>query len=168
MIAKAIHKAMPEYDYVYLGDTKRVPYGNRSQKVVAGFLKEGVDFLFKHDCLLVVVACNTASSDARREVQENHVSKKYPDRKVLGVVVPSAEEAAKSKRVGVLATTGTVNSKTFAKEINKLNPQTKVFQSPAPMLVPLAEEGEMGRAKPFLMEYLKPLLGKKIDSLVLG
>ena len=168
IIARAIHKAMPEYDYVYLGDTKRVPYGNRSAKVVADFLKEGVEFLFKQDCALVIVACNTASSEARRTIQENFISKKYPDRKVLGVVVPSAEECVNHKRVGVLATRGTVASKTFEKEILKLNKNIKVFQNSAPMLVPLAEEGESELVLPFIKKYLKPLLEKNIEALVLG
>lgn len=168
LVARAIRKAMPEYDYVYLGDTKRVPYGNRSQKVVAEFLKEGVEYLFKQGCLLVVVACNTASSEARREIQQNYISKKYPGRKVLGVVVPSAEECVGSHRIGILGTIGTINSNTFPKEIKKISKNAKIFQNPAPMLVPLAEEGDIKLAKPFIAKYLKPLLNKKIDALVLG
>ena len=168
IVTKAIEKAMPEYDYVYLGDTKRVPYGNRSAEVVTSFLKEGVEFLFQQDCLLVIVACNTASSDARREIQKNFISQKYPDRKVLGVVIPSVEETFNSQRVGILATSRTIASRTFEIEIKKINKKAKVFQNPAPMLVPLAEAGEIKNALPFIRKYLQPFANKRIDTLVLG
>ena len=164
LVAKAIRKAMPEYDYVYLGDTKRVPYGNRSQEIVFEFTKEAVDYLFeKEDCAIVIIACNTASARALRRIQ-----KEYPDRKVLGVLIPAAEEAAKFYRIGVLGTVGTINSNTFPKEIKKLNKKAIVFQNPAPMLVPLVENGEIKMAGNFIKKYLTPLLSKKIEALVLG
>lgn len=164
IIAKAIVRAMPEYDYVYLGDTKRVPYGNRSEKVVFEFTRECVDYLFeKENCALVILACNTASARALRKLQ-----KKYPQRKILGVLIPAAEEAGKFKKVGVIGTLGTISSNTFVKEIKKINKQTLVFQNPAPLLVPLAEAGESALAQPFIEKYLRPLLKKKINALVLG
>lgn len=183
---KAIKKALPEYDYVYLGDTKRVPYGNRSEEAVYEFTKQGVDYLFsRENCAIVIIACNTASARALRRIQQEYLPKNFsrqgrgePDRKVLGVLIPSAEESAKYNRVGVLGTLGTVLSETFPKEIKKIlalrnkseggNSKTKVFQNSAPMLVPLAEEGEIKNAKPFIQKYLQPLLNKKIDALVLG
>jgi glutamate racemase len=172
IILKAIKKALPEYDYVYLGDTKRVPYGNRSEEAVFTFTKEGVDYLFnKENCAIVIIACNTASARALRRIQQEYLpslSEGAFKRNVLGVLIPSAEEAAKFNRVGVLGTFGTVLSKTFPKEINKLNLKTKVFQNSAPMLVPLAEEGETKNADAFIKKYLQSFANKKLDALVLG
>lgn len=169
IVAKAIQKAMPQYDYVYLGDTKRVPYGNRSHDAVFEFTREGVDYIFrKENCAIVIIACNTASARALRQIQQKYLVRNFPDRKILGVLIPAAEEAAKFERVGVLGTLGTVSSGTFPKEIKKLNRNTKVFQNPAPMLVPLAEEGETKNALPFIEKYLKLLIDKKPDAIVLG
>lgn len=186
IIAKAIKRAMPEYDYVYLGDTKRVPYGNRSHETVFEFTKQAVDYLFKkEDCAIVVVACNTASARALGKIQREYLPKNFPDRKVIGVLIPTAEECAKYKTVGIIGTAGTVASNTFPEEIHKINLQkkkdlvlfngshsnvtnTKVFQNPAPMLVLLSEEGEKVLAKEFIKKYLKPLLVKKPDAIALG
>ncbi|MEI7810393.1 MAG: aspartate/glutamate racemase family protein [bacterium] len=204
IVTKAIKKAMPAYDYVYLGDTKRVPYGNRSHETVFEFTRQAVDYLFtKENCAIVIVACNTASARALRQIQQEYLPKNFPDRKVIGVLIPTAEECAKHNKVGIIGTNGTVASGTFVHEIEKLNLKakqdlllfhgshsnlnmvyqrstayatkstnpvllTKVFQNPAPMLVPLAEEGEKVRAVPFLKEYLKPFMNKKFDAVALG
>ena len=102
IITKAIRKTLPEYDYVYLGDTKRVPYGNRSYETVFEFTKQGVNYLFrKENCAVVIIACNTASARALRQIQQEYLPKNFPDRKILGVLIPSAEEAARFERVGV-------------------------------------------------------------------
>lgn len=177
IIAKAIRKVMPEYDYVYLGDTKRVPYGNRSHEAVFEFTKEAMNYLFKKEnCAIVIIACNTASARALKELQKKYLPKNFPSRKILGVLIPTAEEAAKFMNIRILATAGTVASESFPKEIKKINKWAKVSQNPAPMLVPLAEEGEKVLAKRFIIKYLKPLLAKSrrpkasgnIDALVLG
>jgi len=169
IVARAIRKALPEYDFIYLGDTKRVPYGNRSHEVVFEFTKEGVNYLFrKENCAIVIIACNTASARALRKIQQEYLPKSFPDRKILGVLIPAAEEAAKFERVGILGTSGTISSGAFPKEIKKLNKKTKVFQISAPMLVPLAEEGEIKNALPFVEKYLQPFVNKKLDALVLG
>ncbi len=169
IIARAIHKEMPLYDYVYLGDSKRVPYGNRSHETVYEFTCDALKYLFeKENCSLIIIACNTASARALRKVQQEFLPKYFPDRKVLGVLIPTAEEVVNYKKVGILATKGTVNSNTFKSEIEKLNPLVEVYQNASPMLVPLIEEGEIGFAKPFLEKYLKSLFSKKIDVLVLG
>ncbi len=169
IIAKSIIKIMPEYDYVYLGDTKRVPYGNRSHETVFEFTRQAVDYLFKKEnCALVIIACNTASARALRQIQKEYLPKNFPERKVLGVLIPTAEESAKFNRVGILATRGTIDSETFPKEIKKLNKKINIFQNSAPMLVPLAEEGEIENAMSFIKKYLKPFLNKKLDALVLG
>lgn len=169
IVARAIYKAMPEYDYVYLGDTKRVPYGNRSYETVFEFTREGVDYLFrKENCIIVIIACNTASARALKRIQREYLLKNFPERKILGVLIPAAEEAAKFGRIGVLGTLGTVSSLAFPKEIKKLNKKTRVFQNSAPILVALAEEGENQNAMPFIKKYLKHFANKKLDALVLG
>ena len=161
IVTKAIQKAMPQYDYVYLGDTKRVPYGSRSYEVVFEFTCRGIDYLFKQEnCEIVIIACNTASARALRRIQQEYLPANYPNKKVIGVLIPTAEECAKYDRVGIIATLGTVASETFPNEIAKLNPKVKVFQNSAPMLVPLAEEGEKAFAGPFIKKYLKPFLTK--------
>jgi len=169
IVGRAIRRKMPEFDYVYYGDTKRVPYGNKSHEAVFEFTKEAVDRLFeKENCAIVIIACNTASARALREIQEEYAKKKYKNRKVLGVLIPAAEAASKYRRVGVLATLGTVASNAWPIEIKKLNSKAKVFQNGAPMLVPLIEEGEKVLARPFLLKYLRPLLNRHLNALVLG
>lgn len=169
IIAKAIRKLMPEYDYVYLGDTKRVPYGNRSHEAVFEFTKQGVDYLFrKENCEIIIIACNTASARSLRKIQQEYLPKNFPDRKVIGVLIPTAEECAKYDRVGIIGTQGTVNSNTFSDEIFKINKNTKVFQNSAPMLVTLAEEGEKKSATQFIKKYLESFKTKNIEALALG
>lgn len=169
IVTQAIHKTMPEYDYVYLGDTKRVPYGNKSQDAIYEFTCEALDYLFgQENCAIVVIACNTISARALGEIQRKYLTENFRDRKVLGVLIPSAEIASNYEKVGVLATSSTVSSDAFPVEIKKINSKVKVFQNPAPMLVPFIEDGDYKSAKQFLLEYLEPLLTKKIDALVLG
>lgn len=169
IVARAIQKALPEYDYVYLGDTKRVPYGNRSHDTVFEFTKQGMDYLFRQEnCAIIIIACNTASARALRRIQKKYLPQKFKGLKVLGVLIPAAEEAAKFERIGILGTLGTVSSGAFPKEIKKINRNAKIFQNPAPMLVPLAEEGETKNAVPFIKKYLQFFVDKKLDALVLG
>ena len=171
IILKSLVKSLPKYDYIYLGDTARVPYGNRSKEVVYQFLEEAVDYLFQQDCELIIVACNTASAEALRKIQQKYLPTHYPNRRVLGVIIPTAEEALKDnkiKRIGVLATQGTVNSKTYIRELKKIAPSVMIFQQAAPLLVPLVENDARQWAKPIIKEYLKPLLQKNVDAIILG
>lgn len=172
-ILRGIVKALPEYDVVYLGDTARVPYGTRSSEVVYEFTRQAVEFLLTKNCGLVILACNTASSDALRKIQREYLPKQFPDRNVLGVLIPAVEEAVWKTRngnIGILATPGTVRSGAFVREIAKINPKARVFQSACPLLVPIVEAGEVSSpaTEYFLKKYLKPLLAKKIDTLILG
>lgn len=172
-VLRGIVKALPSYDYLYLGDTARTPYGTRSPEVVYEFTRQAVDFLFAHHCELIILACNTASSDALRKIQQRYLPKHYPGKKVLGVLIPAVEEAAAGtvhKKVGVIATAGTVRSGAFEKELTKLDPAIKVFQSACPLLVPLVEAGEQNSkaAQLILEHYLKPIRDKHIDTLILG
>lgn len=170
-ILKALTKELPEYDYVYLGDTQRVPYGNRSHETIYLFLEQAVDYLFKQNCELVIVACNTASAEALRKIQQHYLPQHYPKRRALGVIIPTVEEAlAKGniKRIGVLATQATVSSGAYVREITKLDSHVRVFQSPAPLLVPFIENDGIRWVEPALREYVKPLLRKNVDAIILG
>ncbi len=172
-ILKEIVRELPEYEYVYLGDTARAPYGTRSSEVVHKFTVQAVDFLFAHGCELVLIACNTASADAVSRIQQDYLTHWYKNRRVLGVVVPAVEEAVKetkTRRVGVLATAGTVRSGKFSKELKKLDRRVRVFEVAAPLLVPLIEEGahRSKAAALILKEYLAPLKRAHIDTLILG
>lgn len=172
-ILKEIVRQLPQYDYIYLGDTARAPYGTRSQAVIYQFTEQAVDFLFKRGCWLIILACNTASAEALRKIQQNYLAKHYANRKVLGVLIPAAEQVVaktKNKRVGVMATGGAVASGAFVREIKKIKPTIQVFQNPAPLLVPIVEEGEHNSAIAdlALAKYLQPLLRKNIDTLLLG
>lgn len=167
-VLRSIVRVLPDYDYVYLGDTARAPYGDRPQETVYKYTKQAVDFLFDHGCGLVLIACNTASSEALRRIQDEYGAKK----KVLGVLIPAAEEAIEETagRVGVIATSGTVASEKFVRELKKLDPLVRVYQQACPLLVPLIEAGEQNspETKTILKRYLSPLLRHKIDTLILG
>ncbi len=166
---KSIVKELPDYDYVYLGDTKRLPYGNRSHETVYEFLCEGLTYLLKEkDCKIVVVACNTASAEAVSRARREFLPKKFPDRYVFGMILPTAEEAVQFRRVGIIATRGTISSNVYPKVIKKLNPKTKVFQLATPLLVPLIENDGSTFITEAVRDYLKPFATKKIDALVLG
>ncbi len=166
---RTIVRALPRYDYVYLGDSARAPYGHRTQKTIYAYTKQAVDFLFRQNCGIVVIACNTSSSKALRKIQQEYGAKK----KVLGVLIPAAEEAVlktKNRRVGVIATRATVESKKFVIELKKLSPRMCVFQQACPLLVPLIETGKQDsqEMRVALKKYVSPLMRKQIDTLILG
>ena len=170
-VLKSVTTRLPQYGYCYLGDSARAPYGPRTPEEVYAFTKQGIDFLFAHGAQLVVLACNTASSEALRKIQMEYLAEENP-RKVLGVLIPFAEAAAthtKNNRVGVLATEGTVRSGAFVREITKLG-DIQVFQQAAPELVPLIEAGNQDSEETiqYIEQYLAPLLAQDIDTLVLG
>jgi glutamate racemase len=171
---KEIEKALPDYSYTYLGDTLRSPYGGRSQEAVYEFTEKAVDFLFQKGCQLVIVACNTASSEALRKLQQEYLPKlKDKSKNILGVIRPLAEEAvevSKTKRVGVVGTKATISSNVYEKELQKLDKEIKVFQKTCPLLVPLIEENYVHRleTKKILKNYLRSLKNDNIDTLILG
>ena len=168
ILLKAITKKLPQYDYVYLGDTGRVPYGNRSQATIYEFTRQAVGFLFKKNCQLIILACNTASATALRKIQQEYLLKYYPNRRVLGVIIPTAETAIQSRKVGVLATPATVSSRTFTAELKKISQKIQVKEQAAALLVPLIEDGSLKWVKPILAEYLKPLLSQDVEAIILG
>jgi len=169
---KSIVKTLPEYDYVYLGDTKRLPYGSRSHDTIYEFLKEGVDFLFSKNCALIIVACNTASAEALRTLQQEYLSTYPPtgglNKKVLGMIVPIVEECVDFKTIGLIGTNATIKSNAYQKELIRQNSKTKVIGVPTPLLVPIIENGETKWITPVLKEYIAKFKNKKIDALILG
>lgn len=164
---------MPDYQLLYLGDTACLPYGNRSRELIYQFTEQAVDYLFKQGCELIIIACNTASAEALRKIQQEWLPKHYPDKRVLGVVRPLAEEAVKISRfgrIGVVGTWATINSGAYERELKNLRPNIKVFPQACPLLVPLIEEGFLKRPETMkiLRYYLRPLKNQKIDTLILG
>ena len=172
-ILKGIVKELPQYDYIYLGDSARAPYGNRSQELIFKFTRQAVDYLFKQGCQLIILACNTASAEALRRIQQEYLLQNYPRRKVLGVIRPTVEEAVKTTRnnkIGIIGTEATIFSEAYVREIKNLNPKVKIFQQACPLLVPIIEAGEhkWEGIDLILKKYLTPLIEKKIDTLILG
>ena len=172
-ILRSIVRALPQYDYAYLGDTARAPYGHRSQETIYEYTKQAVDFLFNHDCGIIIIACNTSSSEALRKIQKDHMKNYGPEKKILGVLIPAAEEAVqktKNNKICVIATEATVSSNAFLRELIKLNSGVRVFQNACPLLVPLVEAGRQNspEIQTILEEYLRPLVSKKIDTIILG
>ena len=162
-----IAQRLPQYDYIYLGDSARAPYGNHSQEVIYRYTKQAVDYLLQQGCGLIILACNTASSEALRNLQKD-----YPDKKILGVLIPLAEAAVGTgaKRIGVLATRSTVDSGSYVREIKKLLRLAEVIQQTAPLLVPLIEESleRHPLTRRVIKQYLLPLRTHQVQTLILG
>ena len=175
-ILSAIRKLLPEYDYVYLGDNARSPYGTRSFDVINDFTLQAVRYLFSEGCPLVILACNTASAKALREIQQKYLpTSEDPSRRVLGVIRPTAEvvgNVTETKHIGIMATPGTISAQSYEVELAKLFPDVSVHGQACPMWVPLVEYGESNGegADFFVQKYLNELLeqDKQIDSIVLA
>ena len=174
-VLKEIVNKLPEYDYIYLGDNARAPYGNRSFDTVYHYTLDCVKWFFKQGCSLVILACNTASAKALRTIQQNDLPIIAPDKRVLGVIRPTAEVIGnfkETKNVGVLATEGTVASESYPMEIAKFFPGLIVHQEACPMWVPLVENGEFDThgADYFVKKNLHNIFekGKSIDVILLG
>jgi len=173
VIAKAIFERLPRYDYIYLGDTKRVPYGNKTGIQVYKYTRDAVKYLFEHDCQLVILACNTASALALRKIQREFLPKYYPDRRVLGIVIPTLESLSRVTfdrhlRIGIIGTSATVRSHIYKKELMKIDPKAQIFEQAAPQLVPLIEANSLQKASNTLKSYLKPLQKRHVEALILG
>lgn len=174
-ILSKFREIMPEYDYIYLGDNARTPYGTRSFEVVYEFTLQAVRKLFELGCPLVILACNTASAKALKSIQQNDLPYLDSSRRVLGVIRPTAEQVGtltKNGHVGILATSGTVKSESYPLEIHKLFPEIKVTATACPLWVPLVENGEASSegADYFVKKYIDEILAKDplIDTLILG
>ena len=174
-VMKKILEALPRYDYLYLGDNARAPYGPRSFEMVHAYTLQAVTWLFDRGCRLVILACNTASAKALRTIQQKDLPRLDPARRVLGVIRPVTELAGtftETQHIGVLGTVGTVESQSYAIEIGKQFPGITVTQEACPMWVPLVECGECesSGADYFVGKHISNLLAKdpKIDALILG
>lgn len=174
-VLKEIVKLLPQYDYLYLGDNARTPYGTRSFETVYHYTLQSVEKLFSMNCSLVIIACNTASAKALRTIQQIDLPKKHPGKRVLGVIRPTTEIVGKYTKtgcVGVFGTKGTVDSNSYPIEIEKFFPGIKVYQEACPMWVSLVEnnEHENEGADYFVKKNIENLLeqNKEIDSIILG
>jgi len=174
-VLKEIVKQLPEYDYIYLGDNARAPYGPRSFDTVYQYTLQCVQWFFEQGCHLVVLACNTASAKALRTIQQNDLPHIDPSKRVLGVIRPTAEvigQYTKTNQVGVLGTAGTVQSGSYPLEIEKFFPDVAVYQQPCPLWVPLIENNEYSGpgADYFVQKNIGELLGQAagIDTILLG
>lgn len=180
-ILQSIRQLLPEYDYLYLGDSARAPYGTRSFEVIYEYTRQAVQYLYSQGCRLIIIACNTASAKALRTIQQRDID---PDKvRVLGVIRPTAEAVAGTlppysstslppKHVGLLATPGTVSSNSYVIELLKLNPHLLITQQACPMWVPLIENNQIDTPQmdAYVDLYLRELLAKDpaIDTLILG
>ncbi len=174
-VLKEIVTQLPQYDYLYLGDNARAPYGPRSFETVYQYTWECVQWFFKQGCPLVILACNTASAKALRTIQQKNLPQLDAEKRVLGVIRPTTEiigTLTKTKSVGVLGTVGTVQSGSYPIEINKFYPAIKVYQHACPMWVPLIENNEYNndRADYFVQKDIAQLMqqGADIDTILLG
>ena len=174
-ILRGIRDLMPEYDYIYLGDNARAPYGTRSFDVVYEFTRQAVVHLFEMGCHLVVLGCNTASAKALRSIQQNDLPHLDPQRRVLGIIIPTAEvmgQLTQSRHVGVLATEGTIRSGSYGMEIQKRFPDIVVTGQACPMWVPLVENNETDNPGThfFVQKSMEQLMSRdsEIDTIILG
>lgn len=174
-ILREICRELPQYDYLYIGDNARAPYGSRSFELVYDFTLQAVKYLFSRGCNLVVLACNTASAKALRSIQQQYIATMQPDRRVLGVIRPTVEALPSVTRrghVGVMATPGTVASHSYTLEANKIDAGMVITEVACPMFVPLIENGEAQHegADYFVKKYCDTLLERdpEVDTLLLG
>ena len=174
-ILRQIRKVMPQYDYLYLGDNARAPYGTRSFDIVYEFTLQAVRYLFGQGCHLVILACNTASAKALRSIQQKDLPQLDPQRRVLGVIRPTVEvvgSISQTRHVGIMATPGTIRSRTYELEIAKMSPDIQVTGEACPMWVPLVENEEYDSpgADYFVRTRIESLLSRDplIDSVILG
>ena len=174
-ILSKIREVLPEYDYIYIGDNARSPYGTRSFDIVYEFTLQAVTRLFEMGCHLVILACNTASAKALRSIQMNDLPQMDPARRVLGVIRPTKEcigNITRSRHVGILATTGTIKSESYPMELHKLFPDIRVQGEACPLWVPPVENNEIeGEGTDyFIRKYINELLAKDklIDTVILG
>lgn len=174
-ILSEIQSLLPQYNYIYLGDNSRAPYGSRSFDIVYEFTKQAVFALFEQGCNLVILACNTASAKALRTIQQNDLPKIDPRKRVLGIIRPTAEmvgQITKTGHIGILGTQGTIQSESYPLEIHKIYPEITVNSHACPMWVPLVENDEYNKpgADYFVKKGIDDILQKDnfIDTLILG
>ncbi len=165
VVLKELKRKLPKYDYLYLGDTKNLPYGDKSQARIFDLTKKAVDYLFRQDCELVIVACNTASSQALRRIQRGYLPKsKFKDRRVLGIIRPTVEEVKNFKTIGIIGTRRTVDSGAYVRELKNMGWHGKLLTKSTPKLVPMIENNKLDHK--IVQDYLKSF--KNMDALILA
>jgi len=174
-ILKEVSLRMPQYDYFYLGDNRRAPYGDKNPREILELTEKGIEKLFQEGANLIILACNTASAVALRKIQQKMLAEERIFPKVLGIIIPTAEEVVRStrtKKIGILATSATVKSNYYQGALLRVDPEIEIFQTACPQLVPLIEKGQekTQQTKKVLRGYLRELLKQnpQIDVLVLG
>jgi len=171
LIAKSIREVLPAHDLLYLGDTLHLPYGRRSREVIYRYTKNAIEFLFSQNCRLVIVACNTASALALRRLQQEYLpASSYPERRVLGVVVPTLEVMVQKgyQKIGLIGTEGVVHSGTYQQELAKLDSSIELIEQATPLLTPMLEYGGHKWIGSVIEEYLQPLIKENVEAIVLG
>lgn len=168
VILKAVAKELPMYDYYYYGDTANLPYGDKSEEEIYFFATTAMDYLFKEGCSLVIIACNSASADTARKIQNEYLPLKYPDRKVLGVIIPTIEEMTKEEKSALLLCTArTAASGKYEKELQKLRHKGTLKTVAVPELVPLIEKGNIIAAEELASNIIETE-GRGREVVVLG
>lgn len=170
LVLKAVARALPQYDYIYYADTKHLPYGDKTEEKIYEYTKSAIEELFKRDCILVVVACNTSSAETLRRIQDTYLSQNYPERRILGVIVPTIEEVVevKPKRVLLLATKRTVDSDKYARELEKITRgDIELVSVATPELVPLIEAHKLDEATLSAIKTIEANTGEG-EAVILG
>jgi glutamate racemase len=170
IILKAVAKLLPQYDYEYFGDTANVPYGDKTEAEIFALTKAGVEHLFQRECALVIIACNTASADTLRKLQDTILVGEYEDKRILGVIIPTVETVKDSgvKEVMLFATKRTVESQKYNKEFKKLDSSLQLNAKALPELVPLIESGEWDKAEEMLCAETKQVIEAGCKDIILG
>ena len=170
IIMKSVAALLPLYDYEFFGDTENLPYGDKTEEEIYEFTKVGIEHLFSRDCSLVIIACNTSSAETLRKLQDTFLQEEYPDRKILGVIIPVVEEVIEchAKKTLLIATKRTVASSKYDREFSKFKNKPELFSLATPGLVPLIEEGELDEALEMVLPIIDECIEKGGDSLILG
>lgn len=170
LILKAVAQQLPQYDYIFYGDTANLPYGDRTDKEIFALTQVGIEYLFAHDCQLVIIACNTASSEALRQLQDMLLIGKYKDRRILGVIIPTVESVLESgvDRIMLFATKRTVASSKYEREFRKFGNNLVVESKALPELVPLIEGGKIDEAQRLLCSEIHQASKLGFDNFILG
>jgi len=168
LILKAVAKALPDYDYEFYGDTANLPYGDKTEEQIYELTQVGIKHLFARDCQLVIVACNTASAETLRRLQDEFLPEGYNERRILGVIIPTVEELASLdiSRVLLFATKRTVDSKKYEQELAKIKTKTVLVPYATPKIVPLIESGQLAEALSLMVSSIE--VEDKIDGVILG
>lgn len=170
IILRAVTKLLPQYDFEFYGDTANLPYGDKTEEEILELTRSGILHLFRRDCLLIIIACNTASAETLRTLQDTILTGEYSDRRILGVIIPTVEEVIErgDKKVALLATKRTVESKKYDREFAKFIKHPELQTIAETRLVTLLENNQIDEAEVIIKSHIKDVIKNKCDSLILG